>query len=123
MLKGVLADIAQIAIKKTITEPLGNFISSSLSGVDFGSLFGGFKAEGGPVSSGRAYMVGERGPELFVPRSSGNIVPNGGGTAQVSIVNHIDARTDQASVAQMVAAGVQQGMQAYARMQRAQGMA
>ena len=34
------------------------------------------KADGGPVSSGGAYMVGERGPELFVPRSAGAIVPN-----------------------------------------------
>lgn len=35
-----------------------------------------FKADGGPVRSGRAYVVGERGPELFVPPVSGNIVPN-----------------------------------------------
>lgn len=35
------------------------------------------RAEGGPVEAGRSYMVGEQGPELFQPRSSGNIVPNG----------------------------------------------
>ncbi|MCX8003668.1 MAG: hypothetical protein N2688_01740 [Burkholderiaceae bacterium] len=40
------------------------------------AIFGGFRAEGGPVSAGRAYIVGERGPELFVPRSSGTIEPN-----------------------------------------------
>jgi hypothetical protein len=40
-----------------------------------GGLFGGFRASGGPVSSGRAYVVGERGPELFVPRKSGVIEP------------------------------------------------
>jgi hypothetical protein len=40
--------------------------------------FGGGKAAGGPVSSGTAYMVGERGPEMFVPSQSGTIVPNGG---------------------------------------------
>lgn len=34
------------------------------------------RANGGPVSGGSPYIVGERGPELFVPRSSGNIVPN-----------------------------------------------
>jgi hypothetical protein len=40
---------------------------------------GAFKARanGGPVSSGQTYMVGERGPELFVPGRSGSIVPNG----------------------------------------------
>jgi hypothetical protein len=34
------------------------------------------KADGGPVDSGNPYIVGERGPELFVPRSAGAIVPN-----------------------------------------------
>ena len=31
---------------------------------------------GGPVQRNSAYMVGERGPELFVPNSSGSIIPN-----------------------------------------------
>ena len=34
------------------------------------------RAEGGPVSAGKPYLVGEKGPELFVPGSSGGIVPN-----------------------------------------------
>jgi phage-related minor tail protein len=33
------------------------------------------RATGGPVSGGRAYMVGERGPELFVPTAAGRIEP------------------------------------------------
>jgi hypothetical protein len=41
----------------------------------FGS-FGGFLAGGGDVQPGRAYMVGEKRPELFVPRSAGTIVPS-----------------------------------------------
>ena len=36
------------------------------------------RATGGPVSPGRAYMVGERGPEMFVPTSSGQVVAGGG---------------------------------------------
>ena len=40
------------------------------------SLFGGFRAEGGPVASNKAYVVGEKGPEIFAPSSSGTIVPN-----------------------------------------------
>ena len=39
-------------------------------------LFGGFRAKGGPVRPGRAYVVGERGPELMVPSTPGTIVPN-----------------------------------------------
>lgn len=44
-----------------------------------GKLFGGARADGGPVTGGRAFLVGERGPELFVPGSSGAIMPNGAG--------------------------------------------
>ena len=49
----------------------------------------GKRASGGPVTGGKPYVVGERGPELFVPNSSGSIVPNhqmGGG-----IVVNVDA--------------------------------
>ncbi len=35
------------------------------------------KADGGPVTGGTPYIVGEQGPELFVPRSNGSIIPNG----------------------------------------------
>lgn len=52
---------------------LGSLISSGI-----GSLMGlPGRAHGGPVSGGRAYMVGERGPELFVPSGGGRIVPAG----------------------------------------------
>lgn len=57
------------------------------------SIFGGFRANGGPVSSDKGYIVGERGPEWFQPRSSGTIVSNdkmtsggGGGESVVQIV-------------------------------------
>lgn len=53
------------------------------------SAFGGARAGGGPVSSGNAYLVGEQGPELFMPGMSGSIVPNGalaGGGAMT--INH-----------------------------------
>jgi hypothetical protein len=36
------------------------------------------RARGGPVAANQTYMVGEEGPEMFVPRTSGTIVPNGG---------------------------------------------
>lgn len=55
-------------------------IKSTVSGI--GNAIGNiFRAEGGPVSAGSAYIVGERGPELFVPNTGGNIVPGkiGGG--------------------------------------------
>lgn len=48
-------------------------------------------ASGGPVVSGRAYPVGERGPELFVPNTAGRIVPNnqlGGAGGSTTIIQH-----------------------------------
>mgnify|MGYP001160751024 CR=1 FL=1 len=47
------------------------------------------RAIGGPVSVGSPYIVGERGPELFVPSTSGNIIPNGkiGANVQVNVIN------------------------------------
>ncbi len=53
-----------------------------------GSLFGGGRASGGSVQSGKFYEVGEKGRELFAPGMNGAIIPNGemGGVA-------IDART------------------------------
>ena len=46
-----------------------------------------FRANGGPVMSGGSYIVGERGPELFTPSSSGNITPNNamGGGANITV--------------------------------------
>jgi hypothetical protein len=60
-----------------------------------GDFFKGiFKADGGPVSGGKSYIVGERGPELFTPSSSGNITPNhklgiGGGEITVNFNNAV----------------------------------
>lgn len=51
------------------------------------------RAMGGPVTGNTPYMVGERGPELFVPNTSGSIVPNHAmGGVTVSPVYNIDAR-------------------------------
>jgi phage-related minor tail protein len=81
----VLSEIASAAIKTG----LDSILSGSGSGGQGGNSAGGLlaslgtilgsvlgapgRATGGPVSPGRAYRVGERGPELFVPTSSGRI--------------------------------------------------
>lgn len=70
------------------------------------------RANGGAVYSKTPYVVGERGPEVFVPSNSGSIVPNhalkpAGASGDVTIVQHItvDSRSDEASIMQaMVAA-------------------
>jgi hypothetical protein len=58
------------------------------------SAFGGFRANGGSVSAGKSYVVGERGAEMFVPSSNGTIIPNGGmggGTINITVNGAIDA--------------------------------
>ena len=74
------------------------------------------KALGGPVSSGRPYLVGERGPEMFVPGAQGNIVPNnamGGGANVVVNVDasgsNVEGNADQASqLGKVIGIAVQQ---------------
>jgi hypothetical protein len=56
---------------------IGGFFGSALSGIGgFFSKFGGFLAGGGSTQPGRAYIVGEKQPELFVPHSAGTVVPS-----------------------------------------------
>ena len=44
------------------------------------------RANGGPVTAGRPFVVGEQGPELFVPSGNGSIIPNGAGGVNVNVV-------------------------------------
>jgi len=66
--------------------------------------FGGGKAVGGPVSGGTSYLVGERGPELFTPNSSGMITPNnrlggsGGNTFNITVNGAIDSEGTARSI-------------------------
>ncbi len=85
----VLSDIAASAVRGGLNELLGG--GSRGGGASGGGLlavlsglFGGApgRATGGPVSPARPYLVGERGPELFVPTTSGSIVAAGGAGAR-----------------------------------------
>ncbi|MBL0919371.1 MAG: hypothetical protein IBJ14_11755 [Hydrogenophaga sp.] len=92
VLKGLGDDVLRIVIRKQVTEPLGNAVSGFDFGGFFSGLFGGARAAGGPVSGGKTYLVGERGPELFTPNVTGSITPNhalgtGGVNVTVSLVN------------------------------------
>ena len=58
-----------------------------------GFLTGGLLANGGRAAGGKSFIVGEKGPELFVPKSSGTVVPNNklGGGNNTSVVVNVDA--------------------------------
>ena len=102
---GVLNKIRDRIIANQLDKLLDNFGSNFSSGArggertGLGGFIGGFlgglfKENGGPVQAGRPYIVGERQPELFVPRTSGTILPSvpsgGGGTTNMITVN-VDA--------------------------------
>jgi hypothetical protein len=96
LLDMILQKILEIVIVKPLMDSLfgemGGF--GGTGGGLFGSILGGIfgaRAAGGPTAAGRPYLVGEQGPELFVPGGSGSIVPSsdtmsmisGGGGGQV----------------------------------------
>lgn len=93
--------IAFTAVAKMWNATLGGFgISIPGFSIPFGPSFGGlsftipniptFRAAGGPLNANQAAIVGERGPELFVPSGAGTIVPNGQMGGQQIVVTATD---------------------------------
>jgi hypothetical protein len=103
VVKQLTLDLMRMAFRSMITAPLGNALGGFFGGL---SLFGGARAMGGPVSSGKSYLVGERGPEIFTPSSAGNVISNektmAGGKGGSTY--YIDARgADQTGLARLEA--------------------
>jgi hypothetical protein len=96
-LKGLLASFLQV-IRRMLAEMLAFQTLKAFKAGPFGALFSGFgtRAGGGPVQAGRPYIVGERGPELFVPSGNGRIANNsamqGMGSGGPQFITNIDAR-------------------------------
>ena len=100
MVKQIIADI----IRLSIIQPI---LGAIMAPFGFGFGAGGNiikipgKANGGAVMANRPYIVGERGPELFVPSSQGSIVPNGqmGGGQVVYNINAVDSQSFEQALA------------------------
>jgi hypothetical protein len=74
-------------LKQKVTGPLANSI---IGGLDSSGLFSGVRsllgfADGGDPPVGVPSVVGERGPEIFVPRTAGTVIPNGAGGTSVAV--------------------------------------
>jgi phage-related minor tail protein len=82
MTKVILEELARIALDRIFSGK---------------SAFFGAKAGGGAVNAGGAYLVGERGPEMFVPRQAGALAPAAGGA--VSVHFHFGAGADANAIA------------------------
>jgi tape measure domain-containing protein len=86
---------------------IGNFLQNV-----FG--FGGTRAFGGDVDAGKAYWVGERGPERVVPRQNGRVVQAGGGSGRPATINvHVSGARGNSEIMAMVQAGVSGGLREY----------
>lgn len=75
-----LAELARAVLGAAGAALKGGGLGEALS-----KSFSGARADGGPVLPGGAYLVGERGPELFRPASAGSIEPAGNGGVSVTV--------------------------------------
>lgn len=117
VLQGVARQMAKAALEAALfnSGPLakvggrggGGGLGGLFKGL-LGGIFGGFRAAGGPVNPGKAYVVGEKGPEIFTPGRAGAIVPNGAGVAGgksvvvLSLSPDLQARILQESASQSI---------------------
>jgi len=104
--RSIIQDLIAIQLRASATglfkSLFGMYASGGFgTGNSFGNQdLGGFLADGGSANANTPYVVGERGPELFVPRSSGTVIPNhalagAGGTTMVTnnYINAIDTKS------------------------------
>lgn len=97
-------DLLRLVFQQMVTQRL----AAGVTGVLQGKGLAGFMASGGPVSAGSSYVVGEKGPELFVPHASGTIVPNnkmsggGSGSGGVTVNYNIAAGVSRAELAPLL---------------------
>ena len=86
--KNILNDLANTLVKLGVNTILGSIAPGIFGGLPMLKF-----ARGGRPPTGKASLVGEKGPELFVPKSSGTIIPNnklaGGGSTNISV--NVDA--------------------------------
>jgi len=100
----VVEQLLRIAIQQAILKPLSGVFGDFFSG--FGDMF---RASGGAVNQGSPYIVGERGAEMFVPNSSGQIITNENlqkmqsGRASAPIVNFNISTVDAAGFDELLA--------------------
>lgn len=96
--QSIASELAKVAIDKLIKTPLEGLMSGSVNGA---------RASGGFIGSGQSYLVGEHGPEIFTPGSSGIVSPavgDGSVTVNVNLSNVSDVQGFVRSETQLAAA-------------------
>jgi uncharacterized phage infection (PIP) family protein YhgE len=110
-LRGIINAVIDQLWKLYVVQQIVGFVTDSLGSIGLPFPGPDGRAVGGSVTANTPYLVGERGPELFMPRGNGTIIPNhnmGGGGGGSSITLHVDARGagDPAAVRQQVQMGI-----------------
>ena len=111
--KSIIQDLIRIQMRAQMTSLFSSLLGNMFTSVRYGTNIGSqqtsmlaaqdswFRADGGPVDSGSSYIVGERGPELFVPKTNGTIIPNNQLSSSIAgqtnvtnnYINAIDAKS------------------------------
>jgi lambda family phage tail tape measure protein len=103
MVNSIIEDLLRMQVKATLAKIMGlGGNTGGTGGLFGGKIIPGILASGGPVSGNRPYIVGERGPELFLPGVNGSMVPNkdlGGGGTVIYNIQAVDAPSFKALVA------------------------
>ena len=123
IVRDIISDLLKLQAQQAITKAMGSVGGSGGGGFDFGkilsigtSLFGGsgggggapIMGNGGSVTANQPYIVGDKGPEMFVPNTSGGIFTNrslknsGGGGATVNQTINIETGVSQTVRAEMI---------------------
>jgi phage-related minor tail protein len=93
MVNSIVSDLSRVAIQRSVIQPIERAIGGIAGSI--GSAIAGL-AVGGPVGPGSAYLVGEHGPELFMPAGNGAIVPNANLTrARANVVVNVQTPNAQ----------------------------
>jgi hypothetical protein len=129
--QGVAAEITQLAAQQLATDIFGKTgkgTDTGWVGAAFTALGGFFKADGGNVNSSSPYIVGERGPELFVPGASGTIIPNhalttaqnnaSGNAGHTYITVHVNGSNNAPDVRRSAGQGAREALAALSGAQR-----
>ncbi|MEM9494841.1 MAG: phage tail tape measure protein [Pseudomonadota bacterium] len=116
--RAIVQNLRALAIDSLVREPVRNLVANALSASVGGGLntaahtaagpITGGRALGGPVAPGGAYLVGERGPEIFSPHGAGVVAPmarsGAGVTVNITLPGVTDAESFRRSETQVSAA-------------------
>lgn len=113
--QSIIRDLSNLAFDKYVTKPIDGLIEGIIKSLPMPAPIFGARAAGGQVNAGGAYLVGENGPEMFIPRAGGGI-ENDWGASNINIhinmpvgASLMDVKKSSNQVAAALARAVERG--------------